>query len=184
MLCENKAVPVGRFVASVTKEETDSGEVEAYPIPETGAGPERTESQDSNPQSQRAITVPKKRKWIKKAKPVVPASTDIIPRTTHSEPQPSATERTEKNGSQEQNSVISEEAGQQVIVTKPGPFRTKGGGKDSPKRRADSTEIPQRKYYRPVADAKTYTMNGQGQLQCQQDPSDMARVGSVKELPL
>ena len=27
-------------------------------------------------------------------------------------------------------------------------------------------------------------MNGQGQLQCQQDPQDMTRVGSVKELPL
>ena len=27
-------------------------------------------------------------------------------------------------------------------------------------------------------------MNGQGQLQCQQDPEDMTRVGSLKELPL
>ena len=27
-------------------------------------------------------------------------------------------------------------------------------------------------------------MNGQGQLQCQQDPEDMTRVNSVKELPL
>ena len=27
-------------------------------------------------------------------------------------------------------------------------------------------------------------MNGQGQLQCQQDPSDVTRVGSAKELPL
>ena len=27
-------------------------------------------------------------------------------------------------------------------------------------------------------------MNGQGQLQCQQDPKDVTRVGSVKELPL
>ena len=42
--------------------------------------------------------------------------------------------------------------------------------KDGPIRKADSTEIPQRKYYRPAADAKTYRMNGQGQLQCQQDP--------------
>ena len=35
-----------------------------------------------------------------------------------------------------------------------------------------------------MADAKTYRMNGQGQLQCQQDPQDVTRVGSVKELPL
>ena len=41
-------------------------------------------------------------------------------------------------------------------------------------------EILQRKYYRPMADAKTYIMNGQGQLQCKQDPSDVTRVGSVK----
>ena len=45
-------------------------------------------------------------------------------------------------------------------------------------------EIPQRKYYRPMADAKSYIMNGQGQLQCRQDPSVMTRVGLVKELPL
>ena len=56
--------------------------------------------------------------------------------------------------------------------------------KDGPIRKADSTEIPRRKYYRPAADAKTYRMNGQGQLQCQQDPKDVTRVGSVKELPL
>ena len=56
--------------------------------------------------------------------------------------------------------------------------------KDGPIRKADSTEIPRRKYYRPAADAKTYRMNGQGQLQCQQDPQDVTRVGSVKELPL
>ena len=36
--------------------------------------------------------------------------------------------------------------------------------KDGPIRKADSTEIPRRKYYRPAADAKTYRMNGQGQL--------------------
>ena len=143
VLCENKAVPVGRFLASVSREETDGGEVEAYPILKTGA--EMTESQDSNLQPQRAITAPKKRSRTKKARPVVPASTDITPRTTHSEPQPSATERTEMNGSQEQNLVISGEAGQQVTVAKPGPFRTntKTEGKDGPKRRADSTEIPQ-----------------------------------------
>ena len=33
VLCENKAAQVGRFVASVTREEIDGGEVEAYPIP-------------------------------------------------------------------------------------------------------------------------------------------------------
>ena len=35
-----------------------------------------------------------------------------------------------------------------------------------------------------MADAKTYRMNGQGHLQCQQDPKDVTSVGSVKELPL
>ena len=50
--------------------------------------------------------------------------------------------------------------------------------------KADSTEIPRRKYYRPSTDAKTYIMNNQGQLQCRQDPQDVTRVGSAKELPL
>ena len=49
---------------------------------------------------------------------------------------------------------------------------------------ADSTEIPHRKYYRPASGAKTYRMNGQGQLQCQQDLSDVTRVSNVKELPV
>ena len=68
MLCENKAAPVERFVASVTREETEGGEVEAYPILKTGDGPERTEKSNSQPRSQRAITAPKKRSWTKKAK--------------------------------------------------------------------------------------------------------------------
>ena len=71
-----------------------------------------------------------------------------------------------------------------MIDAKPSPFRTKTKGKDGPKRRADSTEITQRKYYRPTSDTKTYRMNGQGQLQCQQDPRDMTRMGSARELPL
>ena len=77
VLCENKTVPVGRYVASVTRGETDSGEVEAYLIPKTGDGTEMTESQDKTPTSQRAITVLKQRKQTKKARPMTPASMDI-----------------------------------------------------------------------------------------------------------
>ena len=182
MLCKNKVPVAGRFVASVTRE-IAGGEVKMYPILETGGGAEMTESQKS-PLIERAIPAPKKRKQTKKAKHMPSAPVDITPRTTHSKPQPSADERTEPDSPQEQNSVPSGEAGRQEIDAKPGPFRTKTEEKDSYKRRADSTEIPQRKYYRPTADAKTYRMNGQGQLQCQQDSSDVTRVGSAKELPL
>ena len=113
------------------------------------------------------------------------APSDVTPRTTHSESQPSASKGTGSDNSQEQNSVISGETGQQASV-KPGPLiiNQKTERKDSPKRKADSMEIPQRKYYRPAADAKTYIMNGQGQLQCRQDPMDMTRAGSAKELAL
>ena len=110
MLCENKAPVIGRFVASVTREETDRGEVEAYPILKTGDGAEMTESQ---PQSQRAITTPKKMGIpTKKAKSVTPVSEplDVTPETTHSESQPSAPERTERNSSQGQYPVLSGEA--------------------------------------------------------------------------
>ena len=174
-------------MASVTREETDGREVGAYPIPKTGDGAEMTESQH---QSQRAITAAKKKRiWTKKAKSVTSASEplDITPETTHSESQPSAPERTETDSLQEQNSVLSGEHSKQVTHTEPSPFRKVKGKKrvkDGPIRKADSTEIPQRNYYRPEADAKTYRMNGQGQLQCQQDPQDVTRVGSVKELPL
>ena len=103
--------------------------------------------------------------------------------STPSESQPSAPERTEPDGSQEQNMVLSGSVTQAEL----GP-KMKGTGKkrvkDGPIRKADSTEKPRRKYYRPAADAKTYRMNGQRQLQCQQDPKDVTRVGSVKELPL
>ena len=183
VLVENKAPVVGRFVASVTREESECGEVEAYPLPKTGDGAEMTkQSSKTLP----AIEAPKKKKTrTKKAKSVANASEplDVTLESTPSESQPSAPERTEPNGSQELNTVLSGS----IPHAEPCP-KMKGIGKksvkDGPIRKADSTEIPRRKYYRPTADAKTYRMNGQGQLQCQQDPKDVTRVGSVKELPL
>ena len=183
MLVKNKAPVVGKFVASVTIEETESREVEAYSLPKTSGSAEMTEP-TSKPLM--AIAAPKKKRtWIKKVKPVANASVplDITLESTPSESQPSAPERTEPDGSQEQNTVLSGSVPQTELSPK-----MKGTGKkrvkDGPMRKADSTEIPRRKYYRPVADAKTYRMNGQGQLQCQQDPKDVTRVGSAKELPL
>ena len=183
VLVENKAPVVGRFVAAVTREETECGEVEKYPVPKTGDGAERTK-----PTSKilLAIEAPKKKRiQTKKAKSVANASEplDVTLESTPSESQPSAPERTEPDGSHEQNTVLSGSTPQAEL----GP-KMKGIGKervkDGPIRKADSTEIPRRKYYRPAADAKTYRMNGQGQLQCQQDPKDVTRVGSVKELLL
>ena len=183
MLIENKAPVVERFVASVTREETECGEVEAYPLPKTGDGAEMTKP-TSKPLI--VITAPKKKRiWTKKAKPVANASEplDVTLESTPSKSQPSAPERTEPDSSQEQNTVLSGNVPQAKLGLK-----MKGTGKkkvkDGPIRKADSTEIPRRKYYRPAADAKTYRMNGKGQLQCQQDPKDVTRVGSVKELPL
>ena len=72
VLVENKAPVVGRFVASLTREETECGEVEAYPLLKTGGSAEMTES---TPQPLIAIAAPKKkRKRTKKAKPVANAS--------------------------------------------------------------------------------------------------------------
>ena len=183
VLVENKAPVVGRFVAAVTREETECGEMEAYPLLKTGDSAEMTKP---TPKTRLAIEAPKKkRKRTKKAKSVANASEplDVTLENTPSESQPSAPERTEPDGSQEQNTVLSGSTPQAEL----GP-KMKGIGKkrvkDGPIRKADSTEIPCRKYYRPMADAKTYRMNGQGQLQCQQDPKDVTRVGSVQELPL
>ena len=170
-------------MASVTREETECGEVEAYPLPKTGDCAEMTKP-TSKPLL--AIEAPKKkRKRTKKAKSVANASEplDIILESTPSESQPSAPERTEPDGSQEQNTVLSASVPHAELGPKMKGIRKKRI-KDGPIRKADSTEIPRRKYYRPAADAKTYRMNGQGQLQCQQDPKDVTRVGSVKELPL
>ena len=183
VLVENKAPVVGRFVAAVTREETECGEIEAYPLPKTGDGAEMTKPASK---TLLAIEAPKKKRIrTKKAKSVANASEplDVTLESTPSKSQPSAPERTEPDGSQEQNMVLSGSLPQAEL----GP-KMKGIGKkrvkDGPIRKADSTEIPRRKYYRPAADAKTYRMNGQGQLQCQQDPKDVTRVGSVKELPL
>ena len=141
VLIENKALVVGRFVASVTREETECREVEAYPIPKTGDGAEMTESR---PQTPRAIAAPKKkRKRTKKAKPVANASEplDVTLESTPSESQPSAPERTEPDSSQEQDMVLSgsvpqAELGPKMKVT--GKKRVK----DGPIGKADSTEIP------------------------------------------
>ena len=185
VLCENKTRPVGRFMASVTREERDGGETEAYPITKTGDSPERTKQADGTSRQQPAITASKKRTRTKKAKSVPTASTDVSP-DRDSEHQPSNVKDTGgSNNLQEQNSVTSGETGQKE-GPKLGPLITapKSKGKDSPKMKADSTEIPRRQYYRPSADAKTYIMNNQGQLQCRQDPKDMTRGNSTKELPL
>ena len=107
VLVENKAPVLGRFVASVTREETECGEVEAYPLPKTGGSAEMTEF---TPQPQIVIAAPKKkRKRTKKAKPVANASEplDVTLENAPSESQPSAPERTEPDGSQEQNTVLS-----------------------------------------------------------------------------
>ena len=133
-----------------------------------------------------AIAAPKKKRIrTKKAKPVAKASEplDVTLESAPNESQPSAPERTESECSEEQNMVLSGNVPQAELSPKMKGIRKKRV-KDSPIRKADSTEIPQRNYYRPAADAKTYRMNGQGQLQCQQDPKDMTRVGSTKELPL
>ena len=90
VLIENKAPVVGRFMASVTREETECREVEAYPILKTGGSAEMTESR---PQPLRAIAASKKkRKRTKKAKPVANASepSDVTLESAHSKSQPSA----------------------------------------------------------------------------------------------
>ena len=118
VLIENKAPVVGRFMACVTREETECGEVEAYPIPKTGDGAEMTES---TPQPLRAIAAPRKRrKRTKKAKPVANASEplDITLESAHSESQPSAPERTEPDSPQEQNTVLSGSVSQAELSPK------------------------------------------------------------------
>ena len=178
-----KARPVGRFVASVTREERDGGEAEMYPITTAGDGPERTKQADGTLRQQPATTASKKRTRTKKAKSVATTSTDVSP---DRELQPSKVKDTGgSNHVQEQNSVTSGETGRKE-GPKLGPLITahKSKGKDGPKMSADSTEIPRRQYYRPSADAKTYIMNNQGQLQCRQDPKDVTRASCAKELPL
>ena len=101
VLVENKAPVVGRFVAAVTREETECGEVEAYPLPKTGDGAEMTK-----PTSKPLLAIEalkKKRIRTKKAKSVANASEplDVTLESTPSRSQPSAPERTEPGGSQE-----------------------------------------------------------------------------------
>ena len=109
VLCENKARPVGHFVASVTREERDGGEAEVYPVTKTGDGPERTKQADGTSKQQPATTASKKRTRTKKAKSVATASTDVSP---DRELQPSKVKDTGgSNHVQEQNLVTSGETG-------------------------------------------------------------------------
>ena len=128
-------------MASVTREETEGGEVEAYPLPKTGDGAEMTKP-TSKPLI--ATAAPKKKRIrTKKAKPVANASEplDVTLESAPSESQPSAPERTEPDSSQGQNTVPSGS----VPQAEPSP-KMKGTGKkrakDGPIRKADSTEIP------------------------------------------
>ena len=140
VLVENKAPVVGRFVASVTREETECGEVEAYPLPKTGDGAEMTEP-PLKPLI--AIAAPKKKRIrTKKAKSVANASEplDVTLESAPSESQPSAPERTEPDGSQEQNMVLSGSTRQAELGPKMEGIGKKRA-KDGPIRKADSTEI-------------------------------------------
>ena len=117
------------------------GGVEAYPLPKTGDGAEMTKPTSK---TLLAIEAPKKKRIrTKKAKSVANASEplDVTLESTPSESQPSAPERTEPDGSQEQNMVLSGSTPQAEL----GP-KMKGIGKkrvkDGPIRKADSTEIP------------------------------------------
>ena len=75
VLVKNKAPVVGKFVASVPREETESGEVEAYPLLKTSGSAEMTEP-TSKPLI--AIAAPKKKRTrIKRAKPVANASVPL-----------------------------------------------------------------------------------------------------------
>ena len=130
VLVENKAPVVGRFVAAVTREETEGGEVEAYPLPKTGDGADMTEP-TTKPLI--AIAAPKKKKIrTKKAKSVANASEplDITLESTPSESQPSAPERTEPDGSQEQNMVLSGS----IPHAEPGPKNERDRKKESKRR--------------------------------------------------
>ena len=104
-------------MASIPREETECGEVEAYPLPKTGGSAEMTKP---TPQPLIAIAAPKKkRKKTKKAKPVANASEplDVTLESAPSESQPSTPERTEPDGPQEENTVLSGS----VPQTEPGP---------------------------------------------------------------
>ena len=59
VLVENKAPVEGRFVAAVTREEIECGEVEAYPLPKTGDGAEMTKPTSK---TLLAIEAPKKKR--------------------------------------------------------------------------------------------------------------------------
>ena len=131
VLVENKAPVVGRIVAAVTREETECGEVEAYPLPKTGDGAEMTKP---TTKTLIAIESPKKKRIrTKKAKSVANASepVDVTLESAPSESQPSTPERTEPDGSQEQNTVLSGSIPQAEL----GP-KMKGIGKKESKRRS------------------------------------------------
>ena len=141
VLVENKAPVVGRFVASVTREETECGEVEAYPLPKTGDSAEMTKPA-SKPLI--AIAAPKKKRIrTKKARSVANASEplDVTLESAPSESQSPAPERTEPDSSREQNMVLSGSTPQAELGPKMKGIRKKRV-KDGPIRKADSTEIP------------------------------------------
>ena len=67
---------------------------------------------------------------------------DVTLENTPSESQPSAPERTEPNGSQEQNTVLSGSTSQEAELGPKMKGIRKKRVKDGPIRKADSTEIP------------------------------------------
>ena len=110
---------------------------------------------------------------------------DVTDGKTDTEPQPATPKERQPNNDSSDNSVLSGEHSQEeevaCVATLDGPERST---KDSPLRRSNSIATREKKYWKPTKGAKTYYMNSESQLQCQEDPKDMTSVASTQDLTL
>ena len=91
------------------------------------------------------------------------------------------------------NSVLSEPMHTMVRSndnTKDGPLRTMSIQQSKqlkqlsiPERNQNSSQTPQRNYYKPSKDTKTYFANSQGHLQYREDPQEIIKPNKKGKLP-
>ena len=191
VLCDNKAPQIKRQVASID-EKSDF---------RVKSGPFRTSSPHTGSSSQKKQ---ESSKMVTSGKVHVPSPTvnnfkdakiqgekrcsgvklgggmDVNNEEQPSEEEPSATKGKAPDMSNTANKTITDS-------TKDSPFRkhTAIGSKAKlgPKMKGNSKKTPQRKYYRPLEDAKTFYINNKGHLQCHQDPNLIHQPNDKGKLP-
>ena len=198
VLCDNKAPRIKRQVASIDKKSDFRAKSGHFRTSTPNAASSSQKKQmTSKTVTSGKVHVPSPRMHSfedakiqggKKAIGVRPGrDVDVSDGEQHSQEEPSVTTGKEPKTSKSGNSVHSGPNKNITDSVKDGPFSNQttdsSNMKSGPKMKHTSKKAPQRKYYKPSNDTKTFQINNKGHLQCLQDPNLIHKPNDKGKLP-